>query len=388
MKHFETKAIRTQAERSSYKEHSVPVYLTSSFVFDDVEEMRAAFADEIDRPIYSRFTNPNNDEFIDKLCELEGCEDGVAFATGMAAVFAVFAALCKSGDHIISTRAVFGATHTVLGKIVSKWNIESTFVGLNDEKEWQAAVKPTSKMFYLESPTNPGVEIVDLAKASAFCKKNNLLLVVDNCFATPYLQQPARFGADLIVHSATKFMDGQGRVLGGAVLGPMAVIKEIRAFARSTGPSLSPFNGWVLSKSLETLAVRMDRHGENAQKVAEWLETRPEIAWVRYPFLKSHPDQAVAKRQMKNGGALVAFELKGGLEAGRHFLDALLLCSRSANLGDTRTIVSHPASTTHVKLSEKERSEAGISPGMIRISVGLEHVDDVLADLEQALKSR
>lgn len=385
-KHFETLAIRTQAERSSFKEHSVPLYLTSSFVFDDAEEMRAAFADEIERPIYSRFTNPNTDEFIEKLCLLEGCEDGVAFATGMAAVFGAFAALCKAGDHIISSRAVFGATHSVLGNMLPKWNISTTFVGLTDVAEWERALKPSTRIFYLETPTNPGVELVDLEVANSFCRAHNLLLVVDNCFATPYLQQPARFGADLVVHSATKFIDGQGRVLGGAVLGAKALIKDIRAFARSSGPALSPFNGWVLSKSLETLAVRMDRHSDNALHLAKTLEQNPKISWLRYPFLPSHPQFDVAKKQMKAGGAIVAFELKGGLASGRAFLDALQLCSRSANLGDTRTIASHPASTTHAKLSENERLEAGITPGMIRISVGIEHVNDILWDIEQALQ--
>lgn len=347
--------------------------------------MRSAFADEIDRPIYSRFTNPNTNEFIEKLCALEGCEDGVSFATGMAAVYGVFAALCKSGDHVLCGRSVFGATHTILGKIMPEWNLRTSFVGLTDTTEWERALKPETRLLYVETPTNPGVDLVDLGDASAFCRANNLLLVVDNCFATPYLQQPARFGADLVVHSATKFIDGQGRVLGGAVLGPESVIKKIRAFARSTGPALSPFNAWVLSKSLETLAVRMDRHGENALILAEWLEAHPSVAWVKYPFLPSHPQFFVARKQMKNGGGIVSFELKGGLNSGRRFLDNLRLCSRSANLGDTRTIATHPASTTHSKLSETEREEAGISSGLIRISVGLEHIEDIKADIEQAL---
>ena len=385
-KKFETEAIRTQIPSTDAKEHSTPLYLTSSFLFDDAEEMRAAFADEIDRPIYSRFSNPNVDEFISKIAKLEGAETGYAMASGMAAVFGTFAALLKSGDHLISCRAVFGATHTIFTKIFPKWNIETTYADTSTLDQWDQFIKPTTKLIYIETPTNPGLEIIDLEKVGKFAKKHKLIFIVDNCFATPYLQQPIKFGADLVIHSATKFLDGQGRVLGGVVVGPKNLIKEIYAFCRSTGPALSPFNAWVLSKSLETLAVRMDRHSENGLKLAQQLQSNNQVKNLIYPFLESHPQYSIAKKQMKSGGALVTFELKGGLEQGRKFLDALQMCSLTANLGDTRTTVTHPASTTHAKLSEAERIETGITPGLIRVSCGLEHIDDIIADIENALQ--
>lgn len=385
-KKFETEAIRTQIPSTDAKEHSAPLYLTSSFLFDDAEEMRAAFADEIDRPIYSRFSNPNVDEFISKIAKLEGAETGYAMASGMAAVFGTFAALLKSGDHLISCRAVFGATHTIFTKIFPKWNIETTYADASTLDQWDQLIKPTTKLIYIETPTNPGLEIIDLEKVGKFAKKHNLIFIVDNCFATPYLQQPIKFGADLVIHSATKFIDGQGRVLGGVVVGPKNLIKEIYAFCRSTGPALSPFNAWVLSKSLETLAVRMDCHSENGLKLAQQLQSNNQVKNLIYPFLETHPQYAIAKKQMKSGGALVTFELKGGLEQGRKFLDALQMCSLTANLGDTRTTVTHPASTTHAKLSEAERIETGITPGLIRVSCGLEHIEDIISDIENALQ--
>lgn len=382
----QTEAIRTQVTVSGSKEHAVPMFLTSSFVFDDAEEMRAAFADEIERPIYSRFSNPNVDEFVEKMCKLEGTEAGYATASGMAAVFGTFAALLKSGDQILSCRSVFGATHTVFTKIFPKWNITTIYADIDKPESWESLLTANVKMIYVETPTNPGVEIIDLEWLGAFAKKHKLLLVVDNCFATPLLQQPVKFGADLIIHSATKFIDGQGRVMGGVVLGPKNLIKEIYAFCRSTGPALSPFNAWVLSKSLETLDVRMERHCSNAFLLAQWLEKRKEdISLIRYPFLPSHPQYEIAKKQMSAGGAIVTFELKGGAERGKRFLDAVKMLSLTANLGDTRSIVSHPASTTHAKLSEEERTAVGITPGMVRISAGLEHIDDIIADVEQAL---
>lgn len=386
-KQFETDAIRTQTERTEFLEHSVPLYLTSSFVFEDAEDMRASFAEEKERNIYSRFSNPNNSEFVQKVCQMEGAEDGFAFATGMAAVFSTFAALLKSGDHILSSRSVFGSTHTIFTKIFPKWNITTTYADVDKLDEWEQLIQPNTKVIYAETPTNPAVDILDLEKLGALAKKYNLLLIIDNCFATPYLQQPLKFGAHLSIHSATKFMDGQGRVLGGVVVGPKDLIKEIYVFSRNTGPALSPFNAWVLSKSLETLAVRMDRHCENALKLAEFLEKHPQVQWVKYPFLPSHPQYAVAKKQMKAGGGVVAFEVKGGVEAGRKFLDALKMISLSANLGDARTIATHPASTTHSKLSEQERLAAGITPGLVRISAGLEGIQDIIADVEQALNA-
>lgn len=383
---FETQAIRTQIEPTHAQEHSTPLYLTSSFTYADAEEMRATFAGENDNNIYSRFSNPNFQELIDKLCQMEGAEDGYVFATGMAAVFSTFAALSKTGDHIISCRSIFGSTHTVFTKILPKWNIQTTYVEVNDVESWDQAVKPNSKLFYLETPTNPGVDLVNLQAASDFCKKHQLILIVDNCFATPYLQQPIQFGADLVIHSATKFIDGQGRVMGGATLGKKELIEEIYAFSRSTGPALSPFNAWILSKSLETLAVRMDRHCDNALRLAEFLSSHPKVSWVKYPGLPSHPQYATAQKQMKAGGAVVAFGIKGGLENGKNFLNALKMCSLTANLGDSRTIATHPSSTTHAKLSEEERQKVGITPELIRISVGLEHSDDIISDIQQALE--
>jgi len=384
-KQFETDAIRTQIERSQFLEHSSPLYLTSSFVFEDAEDMRASFSEEKDRNIYSRFSNPNTSEFVEKICQMEGAESGYAFATGMAAVFSTFAALLDSGDHIVSSRSVFGSTHTLFTKYFPKWNIETSYFEVNEVDKIESLIQPNTKILYAESPTNPAVDILDLEHLGQIAKKNNLILIIDNCFATPYLQNPIKFGAHLVIHSATKLIDGQGRVLGGVTVGKAKLIKEIYLFSRNTGPALSPFNAWVLSKSLETLAVRVEKHCENALKVAEFLETHEQVLKVKYPFLKSHPQYAVAIKQMKLGGNIVAFELKGGLEQGRHFLDSLKMLSLSANLGDTRTIATHPASTTHSKLSEKDRLQAGITNGLVRLSVGLENVQDVLDDLEQAL---
>lgn len=384
-KNFETEAIRTQIERSQFQEHSNPLYLTSSFVFEDAEDMRASFAEEKKRNIYSRFTNPNTSEFVEKICKMEEAEDGYAFATGMSAVFSTFAALLNSGDHIVSARSVFGSTHGLFTKFLPKWNITTSYFKIDEVDKIESLITPNTKILYAESPTNPAVDILDLEVLGNIAKKHNLLLVIDNCFATPYLQKPIEFGADLVIHSATKLIDGQGRVLGGVTVGNAGLIREIYLFSRNTGPALSPFNAWVLSKSLETLAVRVDKHCENALKVAEYLENHEQINWVKYPFLKSHPQYEIAKKQMKAGGNVVAFEVKGGINAGRNFLNAIKLCSLSANLGDTRTIITHPASTTHSKLSESDRLETGISDGLVRISVGLENTDDIIADLEQAL---
>lgn len=382
---FETQAIRGQLERTQYLEHSVPLYLTSSFVFEDAEDMRASFADEKERNIYSRYSNPNTIEFINKVCQMEGAETGFAFASGMAAVYSTFAALLKSGDHIVSASSVFGATHSLFVNYFPKWNIETTYFDLNHPETIESCIQPNTKILFAESPTNPAVDIIDLKLLGKIAKKHNLILIIDNCFATPYLQQPIKWGADLVIHSATKLMDGQGRVLGGITVGSADLIKDIYLFSRLTGPTLSPFNAWVLSKSLETLAVRLERHCENALKVAEFLENHPQVNKVKYPFLKSHPQYAIAQKQMKLGGNIVAFEIKGGIEAGRAFLDKIKLCSLSPNLGDTRTIVTHPASTTHSKLSVEERLAVSITDGLVRVSVGLETVADVIADLEQAL---
>jgi len=385
--HFETEAIRTQNERTQFQEHSTPLYLTSSYVFDDAEDMRASFSEEKERNIYSRFTNPNTSEFTDKIAKMEGAEVGFSFATGMSAVFSSLAALLNSGDHIISARSVFGSTHSLFTKFFPKWNISHSYFNVNEVDKIESLIKPETKIIFAETPTNPGVDVLDLELLGKIAKKHNLILVIDNCFATPWLQNPIKFGAHLVIHSATKLIDGQGRVLGGVTVGNADLIREIYLFSRNTGPALSPFNAWVLSKSLETLSVRLDKHCENAEKVAEFLETEANAENVKYPFLKSHPQYEIAKKQMKKGGNIVAFEIKGGIEAGRKFIDAIKLCSRSANLGDTRSIVTHPASTTHSKLSEEDRLEVGIKPGLVRVSVGLEHVDDVIDDLKQALNS-
>jgi O-succinylhomoserine sulfhydrylase len=380
-----TKAIRTQTERTNEMEHSTPLFLTSSFCFDDAEDMRAAFADESNDNIYSRFSNPGVQEFTDKMVALEGAEAGYATATGMAAVFASFMALLKSGDHLIACSSVFGSTVTVLNKYLPNYGIEVSYVSASDPGSWEAAIKPNTKMIYLETPTNPGLDIIDLAFVNTLAKKHNILLNVDNCFATPVNQRPVDFGADLVIHSATKWIDGQGRVLGGVIVGKKELIQQIYLFCRSTGPALSPFNAWVLSKSLETLDVRMERHAANALHIAKALEGHAKINWLKYPFLPSHPQHAIAVKQMKNGGGLVSFNLSGGLESGRAFLNNLKMLSLTANLGDTRSIASHPASTTHAKLSEAERAAVNITPGLIRISVGLEHVDDILGDILGAL---
>lgn len=382
---FETLAIRLQTLVSQQREHSTPMFPTSSFVFDDAEQMRAMFADEQTGNIYSRFTNPNCKELEDKMAALENTEDALAASSGMAAIFASFMTFLKSGDHLISSRAVFGSTHTIYTQFFPNWNIDVTLVDPVDHDTWKKALRPNTKMFFIETPSNPGLDIIDLTAAKSFCETNGLLLNVDNCFATPYLQQPALYGADLITHSATKYIDGQGRVLGGIVVGKKELISQVKKFCRSTGPSLSPFNAWILSKSLETLAVRMDRHCDNAEKIADMLNGHPQVSGVTYPFLKNHPSYSIAKRQMKRGGGLVTFEIAGGLEQGRKFLNALQMLSLTANLGDTRSIATHPASTTHARLTAEARAETGITDSLIRISAGLEHIDDIISDIDHAL---
>ena len=382
---FETIAIRTQTERSSHKEHSSPIYLTSSYKFDDAEEMRALFANEKEGNVYSRYSNPNTSEFIEKMCLLEGAEDGFATATGMASIFTTFGAFLKSSDHVVSSRSVFGSTHQLLTNVFSKWGVTFDYADLDKPKDWEGLIKPNTKIIFVETPSNPGIDIIDLEFLGNLAKKHQVLLVVDNCFATPYLQQPIKLGAHISIHSATKYIDGQGRVLGGIILGRKDLITEVMNFARHSGPSLSPFNAWVLSKSLETLAVRMDRHCENALKVAEYLEKHPKIKLVKYPFLKSHPQYEIAKKQMKQGGGIVTIVVEGGIEGARNFMDGLKMFSISANLADTRSIATHPATSTHSKLTEQERNIVGIEQGSIRLSIGLEHIDDILKDIETAL---
>jgi O-succinylhomoserine sulfhydrylase len=382
---FETIAIRTQTERSLHKEHSAPIYLTSSYKFDDAEEMRALFANEKEGNVYSRYSNPNTSEFIEKMCLLEGAEDGFATATGMAAIFTTFGAFLKNGDHIVSSRSVFGSTHQLLTNVFNKWGVTFDYADLDKPQDWEVLIKSNTKIIFVETPSNPGIDIIDLEFLADLAKKHQVLLVVDNCFATPYLQQPIKLGAHISIHSATKYIDGQGRVLGGVILGSKANIVEVMNFARHSGPSLSPFNAWILSKSLETLAVRMDRHCENALKVAEFLENHPKIKLVKYPFLKSHPQYEIAKKQMKQGGGIVTIVVEGGVEGARKFMDGLKMFSISANLADTRSIATHPATSTHARLTEEQRLEVGIEQGSIRLSIGLEHIDDILKDIKVAL---
>lgn len=383
----ESKLIRTQTPRSSNREHSTPLYLTSSFVFDDAEQGRAIFAEEQKGNIYSRYANPNTTEFIDKVCELEGAEAGLAFASGMAGVFASIAGLLKSGDHIVAFRSVFGSTHQLLTILFPRWGITSTYVDAAKPDDLEKAIKPNTKMIFLETPSNPGLELVDLAWLCKIKEKHPQIIInVDNCFATPYLQKPIAYGVDIVNHSATKYMDGQGRVLGGVVAGRADLIKEMMFFSRHTGPAMSAFNAWLLSKSLETLPLRMDRHCSNALAVAEVLEKNEEIEVVKYPHLKSHPQYELAKKQMKQGGGIVTFIVKGGFERAKKFLDALEMILISSNLGDSRTIGTHPASTTHSKLSEQERAQIGIFPGTIRLSVGLENIEDIVEDVVGALE--
>jgi len=378
---FETKAIRTQTERSQHHEHSTPIFATSSFVFDDAEHMRVLFANEETGNIYSRFTNPSVREFELKMASLEEGENCIATSTGMAAIFATFASLLKSGDHLLMSRAVFGSTFKINDDYLAKWGIQYDYLDPLDINQWETLVKPSTKLLYLETPSNPGLDIIDLKAAADFCRHHHILLVVDNCFATPYLQRPLKMGADISIHSATKYIDGQGRVMGGAIIASNEIIQQIYPFMKNAGPSLSPFNAWILSKSLETLAIRMDRHCENALKVAQWLESRHEVQTVKYPFLPSNSGYETARRQMKAGGGMISFELKGGLTAGVKMIDSRQMMSLSANLGDTRTIITHPSSSTHSKLTPEQRRAAGISDGLIRLSVGLEHVNDIIDDL-------
>ncbi len=382
---FETEAIRVQLDNALHREHSVPLFMTSSFTFADAEEARAMFNDEISGNIYSRYSNPNTDEFITKLCRLEGAEDGISTATGMSAMFTSIAALLNHGDHVLASRAIFGSTHQLFTKIFPKWGIEHSYFNIHRPEKWEELIQTNTKMIFVETPSNPGLDIIDLEYLGKLAEKHNLILNVDNCFATPYLQNPIDFGAHLVTHSATKYIDGQGRALGGAIVGKKELIEEIQFFARHTGPAMSPFNAWLLSKSLETLAIRMERHCENARKIAEYFEGHDELEVTKYPFLDSHPQHELAKKQMKYGGGIVTFIVKGGLERGEAFLNHLKMLSLTPNLGDTRTTVTHPASTTHSKLTEEERAKVGIAPGLVRISVGLENVNDILADIEQAL---
>lgn len=385
-KHQSTQAIRIQTSATGEKEHSTPLFLTSSFRFDSAEEMGETFAGNMDNNIYSRFENPNAQELIDKMCALEEVEAGFATASGMSSIFGCFMTFLNAGDHLLSCRSVFGSTHTIITKFFPRWNIEYSYADLNDPDSWEALIKPNTKMIFIETPTNPGLDIIDLEWLGKLAKKHKVILIVDNCFATPILQKPAEYGADLVLHSATKWIDGQGRVLGGIVVGKKELIDQLFTFCKNTGPSISPFNAWLLSKSLETLDVRIQRHCDNAEALVEALDGHPKLNNIKYPFHPSHPMYEIAKKQMKRGGGLITFDIKGGLESGKKFLNALKMLTLTSNLGDTRSIASHPASTTHAKLTDEEKLEVGITPGLIRISVGLENIEDIKSDILQALE--
>ncbi len=382
---FDTQAIRTQLKRTSQQEHSAPLFMTSSYTFDSAEQARALFASEIEGNVYSRYSNPNTDEFIQKMCLLEHADGGVATASGMSAVFSSLAGLLNSGDHVLASRSLFGSSHQILTSILPRWGITHSYGDIYHPETWEKLIQKNTRVLFIETPSNPGLDLIDLEWAGKLAKKHKLILIVDNCFATPYLQKPITFGADIVVHSATKFIDGQGRAIGGVIVGKQKYIADIKFFTRHSGPALSPFNAWLFSKSLETLSVRMERHCNNALELAGVLEGHPNVETVRYPFLESHPQHELARRQMKMGGGIVVFTIQGGYNQAKAFLDRLGMLSLSANLGDTRTIATHPASTTHSKLTEEERQSVGITPGLIRISTGLEDVDDIITDIKQAL---
>lgn len=381
----ETNAIRGQIDRTAYREHSVPMFLTSSFIYKSAEQAERMFAGEETGDIYSRFTNPNTTELINKFCKLEEAEDGVVTASGMAAVFSTLASHLKSGDHLVACSSLFGNTNYIIKNILPTWGIDHTLVSADDQNEWEEAFQPNTKMVLIETPTNPGLEILDLQWLSELCKKHNAIFCVDNCFATPILQKPMLFGADLSIHSATKWTDGQGRVLGGAVVGKKEYIQPIFDFLRRTGPSLSPFNAWILSKSLETLGLRMERHSSNALRLAEHLEAHEKVRRVRYPFLSSHPQYELAKKQMKYGGGIITIDIGSAKKEVFAFINRLTIPSITANLGDSRTIITHPATTTHSKLSKKEQEASDIYMSTIRLSIGLEDVEDLIEDMDQAL---
>lgn len=381
----ETLAIRSQSKQTLHGEHSVPLFLTSSYAFDSADEMASAFDGSVDANVYSRYSNPNVEELVKKFCLLENAPSGIATATGMAAVFSCFAALLNSGDHIIASRALFGSAIQILSNILPKWGITCTYVDPVDVDSWQTHITRNTKMIFFETPSNPSLWITSLDKASTIAKTNNLLMIVDNCFATPIIQKPMNYGADLIIHSTTKYADGHGRVLGGMIVGKQELIEKIIYFNRHTGPTLSAFNAWLISKSLETLALRVHAHSENALKLALLLQGNKALELVIYPFLINHPQYDLATHQMSSGGGILGLKIKGDQAAAMRFMNHLEMISISPNLGDTRTIATHPTSSTHMRLTEEERIAVGISPNLVRISVGLEHVDDISEDIILAL---
>ena len=378
----ETLAVREGTVRSQFGEHSEALFLTSSFMFGSAEQAAKRFIGEEDGNIYSRFTNPTVTMFEERLAALEGAEQCVATASGMSAILACVMGLLKAGDHIVASYSLFGSTVNLFNNVIRKFGVETTYVSATDVSAWQAAVRPNTKLFFLETPSNPLTEISDIAAISQIAKSCGALLAVDNCFCTPILQRPLDLGADIVIHSATKYIDGQGRVLGGAVLGSKKNMEGVYGFLRTAGPTMSAFNAWIFLKGLETLKIRMDAHSANALALAKWLEAQPNVARVLYPGLPSHPQHELAMRQQKSGGGIVSFEVKGGKEAAWRVIDSTRLLSITANLGDTRTTICHSASTTHARISPEARASAGISDGLIRIAVGLEAVVDIQNDLK------
>ena len=384
---LETLAVRAGQERSQFNEHSEALYLTSSFVFRTAAEAAARFSGEEEGNVYSRFTNPTVACFQDRLAALEGAEACIATASGMSAILALVMALCSAGDHVVASTGLFGATQQLLGTIMPRFGIETTFVAQTDVSAWRAALRPQTRLFFLETPSNPLTEIADIAALVDVARSRGVLVAVDNCFCTPILQRPLDLGADLAVHSATKFLDGQGRVLGGAVAGPKRLTDEVFKFLRTAGPALSPFNAWILLKGLETLQIRLEAQSANALQLALWLEKHPKVKRVYYPGLPSHPQFELAGRQQKSGGAVVSFEICGSRAEAWKVVDSCRLLSITANLGDTKTTLTHPASTTHGRITPEQRAAAGITEGLLRIAVGLEAVVDLQNDLESGLSS-
>ncbi|WP_281645441.1 O-succinylhomoserine sulfhydrylase [Parendozoicomonas sp. Alg238-R29] len=382
---FETLSVRAGTVRSAEREHSEAIYLTSSFIYESAAQAAAVFAGEEEGNVYSRYTNPGVRMFEERMMALEGAEEGCATGSGMAAILGICMAHLKAGDHVICSRSVFGTTVTIFGKTLAQFGVTCTFVELTDLEQWQAAMKPETKMLFLETPSNPLCEVADLEAIAAIAHEGDALFVVDNCFCTPALQQPLAWGADIVMHSATKFIDGQGRCMGGIALGNKELIQPIQLWQRGAGASLSPFNAWVLLKGLETLKLRMDAHCRNAQQLAWWLAEHPKVVDVHYCGLPHHPGAALARKQQQGYGGVLSFEVEGGREAAWKVIDSVQIISRTANLGDTRTTVTHPASTTHCRLSDEDKLKAGIAEGLVRIAAGLENVEDLKADLERGL---
>lgn len=385
---LETLALHTGIHRSQFNEHSEALYLTSSYVFDNAAQAAARFSGAEPGNIYSRFTNPTVTAFEERLAALEGAEACVATSSGMSAILSCVMGLLSAGDHVIASRSLFGATVNLFNNILKRFGVETTFVSATDVAAWQAAVKANTKLLFIETPSNPLTEISDIAALAAVARKAGAWLAVDNCFCSPILQRPLELGADLVIHSATKYLDGQGRVLGGAVLGSRELVMEkgVYGFLRTAGPTLSAFNAWVILKGMETLKIRMEAHSANALEIAHWLEKQANVARVYYPGLASHPQYELARQQQKTGGGIVSFEMKGGREAAWQVVDAARLISITANLGDTKSTLTHPATTTHARITQEARDAAGITEGLLRIAVGLEAVQDIKADLARGLQ--